>query len=707
MRRNPQDLITRGTAGVWRGRAAWDLVAKITEWADRRISRGQGVLTDALANWGPPLTFGLRLWASVCLALYVAFWLQLDNAYWAGTSAALVCQPRLGASLRKGWYRMIGTIVGAIVIVVLTACFPQDRLLFLGSLALWGGMCAGAATLLHNFAAYAAALAGYTAAIVAGDQLGAVGGLNGDAFMLAVTRVSEICIGIASAGIVLAGTDLGGARRRLAALFAELTAGIAAQFTATLALAGPELPDTQPVRRDFIRRVIALDPLIDETIGESSQIRYHSPVLQKAVDGLFAALSGWRAVGNHLARLSAEQGPQETATVLQCISPERTLPTDPARWMADPTRLHRTFEVTARRLIALPADTPSLRLVADKAAEVLMGISQALNGLALLVADPARRVRRRPGLIRLRMSDWLPVLLNAARASATIGAVAVFWLATAWPNGAGAITWAAVTAILFAPRADQAFAVAVSFTVGNGVAVVLAAIAVFAVLPELETFAGFSMALGAFLIPAGALMAQPWKTALFIPIGANFVPLLAPANQMTYDPQQFYNSALALVSGCAAGAIAYRLLPPLSPAFRTRRLLALTLHDLRRMAVGHVADDWAGHVHGRLATLPTEATPLQRAQLLSALSAGTEIMRLRDIARQLRLSASLEPAFAAVAHGSSGVAITQLVRLDAALAARGSSEPEGQIMLRARGCILVLSEVLTQHAAYFDAEAPR
>jgi hypothetical protein len=56
---------------------------------------------------GPPLLFGLRIWASVCLALYVAFWLELDNAYWAGTSAAIVCQPHLGASLRKGWFRMI------------------------------------------------------------------------------------------------------------------------------------------------------------------------------------------------------------------------------------------------------------------------------------------------------------------------------------------------------------------------------------------------------------------------------------------------------------------------------------------------------------------------------------------------------------------------------------------------------------------------
>ena len=76
---------------------------------------------------GPPMLFGVRLWASVCLALYIAFWLELDNPVWAATSAAYVCQPHLGASLRKGWYRMVGTVVGAMVIVVLTACFLQER----------------------------------------------------------------------------------------------------------------------------------------------------------------------------------------------------------------------------------------------------------------------------------------------------------------------------------------------------------------------------------------------------------------------------------------------------------------------------------------------------------------------------------------------------------------------------------------------------
>src|SRR5256884_240168 len=191
-----------------------------------------GRFEAAMRAAGPPLLFGLRLWASVSLALYVAFWLELDNPFWAGTSAAIVCQPQLGASLRKGWFRMIGTVTGAVMSVVLVAYFPQDRVLFLGGLALWGAVCAFVATILRNFASYAAALAGYTAAIVAGDLLGQTGGVDANAaFLLAVTRASEIIIGIACAGIVLAGTDLGGARRRLAAHLAELSSAISAGLT--------------------------------------------------------------------------------------------------------------------------------------------------------------------------------------------------------------------------------------------------------------------------------------------------------------------------------------------------------------------------------------------------------------------------------------------------------------------------------------------
>jgi uncharacterized membrane protein YccC len=157
---------------------------------------------------GPSLLFGLRLWIAVCLALFIAFRLELDNPFWAGTSAALVCQPHLGASLRKGWFRMVGTLVGAVAAVILSGCFPQNRAAFLIGLALWSAACGFVSTLLRGSTPYAAALAGYTAVIIASDELGATGGTNGAAFDLAITRISEIWIGIVCAGLVLAGTDL-------------------------------------------------------------------------------------------------------------------------------------------------------------------------------------------------------------------------------------------------------------------------------------------------------------------------------------------------------------------------------------------------------------------------------------------------------------------------------------------------------------------
>jgi uncharacterized membrane protein YccC len=675
--------------------------------------------TDLFRAAGPPLLFGLRLWASVCLALYVAFWLELDNAYWAGTSAAIVCQPHLGASLRKGWYRMIGTVVGAVAIVVLTACFPQGRAPFLIGLALWGAGCALVATLLKNFAAYSAALAGYTAAIIASDQLGATGGPNGNAFMLAITRASEISIGIVSAGIVLAGTDLGGARRRLAALLAAISAEITGRFTGMLAVAGGDFADTRRVRWQFTRRVIALDPVIDEAFGESSQLRYLSPMLQGAVDGLFAAMASWRAVAVHLGNLSADRARREADAVLQDIPEElRSAPgqgdlgrppsrgrsgAGPLRWITDPTGLHRICEAAVRRLIAVPTSIPSLRLLADQTAEVLAGISRALNGLALLVGDPARPVPPRR-IVRLRVPDWLPALVNAGRAFVVIGAAELFWILTEWPNGAQAITFAAVGVILIAPRADQAYATAKGFIIGTSLAAAFAAIIAFAVLPNFEGFAAFSLAIGLLLVPAGAGMAQPWQTVMFTAMAANFVPILGPANQESYNTQQFYNTASAIVIGLSAAACSFRLIPPLSPAFRTRRLLALASRVLRRLAKGPIPrtpGDWEGHMYGRLSALPDEAQPLQRAQMLAALSLGTEIIRLRRIARRLDLGSEPDAALEALGRGEIALASARLDRLDDALAAR-----PGAAALRARGGILAITEVLAEHAAYFEAGEP-
>jgi len=661
----------------------------------------------------PALIFGLRLSASVCLALYIAFWLQLDNAYWAAASAAAVSQPSLGASLRKGWFRMIGTLAGATFIVALTACFVQNRGAFLVGLALWGGVCALVATLLRNFASYAAALAGFTAVIVASDELGSTGGATGGAFMFAVTRAGEICIGIACAGVILAATDFGGARRRLATVLATLTQQITSQFAATLAESGRKMPDTQPIRREFIRRVIALDPTIDQAIGESSQLRHNSYRLQQAVYGLFDALAGWRTIVSHLVRLSRDGLARHEAVIILQSIPHALRGAqeygDPFYWTANPVGLLRLCQKAVRALANDPPGTRSGQLLIDQTTRFLMGISQALGGLALLVADPAQPP---PGTAhsRLDVADWHPPLINAIRAFLAIGTAELVWVVSGWPSGTICIIWTAITVIIFGPRADQAYAGAMQFLLGTGLAVVSAAIVKFAVLPQLETFAGLGVALACYLIPVGALSTLSWRPAVFTSMGVNFVALLATENLPSYDTAQFYNSSLGLFAGSAVAALAFRVLPPLSPAVRTARLLSLTQRDLHRLARNpnsYRPGAWERHVYARLSVLPDSAVPLQRAQIVAALAAGTEISRLLRIAHRLELTAQLAPALEALAQGRSSEATLELARFDQALAEMRRAEQSKRLVLHARGSVLALSEVLTQYASYFDAGISR
>ncbi len=654
-----------------------------------------------------PILFGLRMWASVCLAAFLAFWLQLDSPTWAATTAAITCQPSLGATLRKASFRMVGTIIGAIAIVIITICFPQDRVGFLLALAVWGSACGFVATILQNFASYAAALAGYTAAIVAMYQLGSTGGANGDVLTLAIDRASEICLGIVCAGVVLAGTDFGTARRDLAAKIATLTAGIANGLTATFIIPKSQFLEAQLVRRQLVRDVAGLSPIIDQAIGESSELRARSRVLQDAVSGLFTAIASWRITAEHLHELPADTGERAATAALRVIPDHfrcgRLDGETARRWAADPLELRQSARETAFALMRLPAQNPSDRLVADQAAHAMLGLAHAFNGL-MFVDDP-RRAEAGARMARLHVPDWLPPSVNAGRIFITMGLAQLFWIITAWPNGASAITFATVIVILFSPRDEQAYPMARSSFYGMILVTIIAAVIDFVVLPKMQTFLGFSLTLGLALVPLGALSAQPWNSGMFMIMAFNLSPLLGIRNVMVYDASQFFNSAAGIIIGTGFAALMFRLIPPLSPAQRARRLLALTLRDLRRLAERARTvrpRDWQDRIFGRLSVLPQTAELAQGARLVAALSLGTEIIRLRRVAAQLAIRQELEPALSAIADGQSRVAVQWLTQADQVLAAPVDHDPDPEARLRARARMCAMREALTLFTDYFD-----
>jgi uncharacterized membrane protein YccC len=672
--------------------------------AQPTIGRSRGAsLAEGLREAMPAVLFSLRLWASVCLALWVAFTLELNEPSWSATTAAIVCQPALGASLRKALFRLIGTVVGAVAIVVICAYSRQDRLSFLISLTLWCAGCAFIATLLRNFAAYAAALSGYTAAILASDVLGPVGTANSSVVILAIDRALEICIGIVSAGVVLALTDLGHSRRKLAAEFAALSTAIMDGFADCFLTASSNLDEFRALRRDLLRRVIALDPMIDATIGEASDLRYRSAVLQRAVSGLLETISAWRKAAFEIALSDNEAVGREAQAVHEELPRDR-LSADATGSAKKPAELRAACCSAARSLTRFNAGTPSERLLADSAAIGMLGLARALNGLTGMV-DPPDMIPVR-GTARLHVPDWLPPSISALRVLLAVPAISLFWIASAWPNGAFAITFCAVIVVLLPLQGDVAYSASMTFLKGSALGAGVASTLVFGILPRATSFPSLCLALGLALVPLGFLLARARNPLFFFAASVNFLPMLSITNGITFDASQFWNSTSAILAGIAVGAVAILIVPPAPPAVRTSRLLALTLADLRRLARRAPSrrreDDWESRGIARLLAMPEQAEPVERSALVAAVAVGDEIRRLRRVAPRFVPGAAVDAALQALAEGRSGEAVERLKDVDRMVAALPQAGSRSRILLRLRAGVLSICGQLREYAAYFD-----
>ena len=110
-------------------------------------------------------------------------------------------------------------------------------------------------------------------------------------------------------------------------------------------------------------------------------------------------------------------------------------------------------------------------------------------------------------------------------------------------------------------------------------------------------------------------------------------------------------------------------------------------------------------MYGRLAALPDKAEPLQRAQLLAALSVGRALIQLSHMVSRLGMTAALDVVLAAVAGGNSAGARARLAEFDRQLAAHFDTDSRDALAVRARAQLLVLSEALAEHEAFFDSGA--
>src|SRR6266702_3308340 len=241
-----------------------------------------------------PWIFAAKTTASGLLALLVAFAFNLDQPKWALLTVFIIAQPQSGLVLAKSFYRIIGTVVGAAGALLLVSLFAQERVLFLGTLAIWIGLCTFASKRARNFAAYGFVLSGYTVAIV-----GITGALDpGNAFFIAVARVTEISLGImttaAISHLVLPVSLADSLRRAVAAGRAEL-----ADYAAAL-LGGS---DATALRAKLLGHVIAIENLRASAIFEDREIRDRSDSLRRLDIAMLGAIDVAQLLGRSLGQV--------------------------------------------------------------------------------------------------------------------------------------------------------------------------------------------------------------------------------------------------------------------------------------------------------------------------------------------------------------------------------------------------------------------
>lgn len=136
------------------------------------------------------------------LALFVSFRLDLINPMWSIGTVMIIASPFSGMVSSKCVYRLIGTVAGAIIALLLTPPLINTPWLFSVVLALWVGFALYISLLDRTPRSYVFMLAGYSTAMIVCNAIGYIDSYN--IFDLALARVLEISIGVIAHAVVSA-----------------------------------------------------------------------------------------------------------------------------------------------------------------------------------------------------------------------------------------------------------------------------------------------------------------------------------------------------------------------------------------------------------------------------------------------------------------------------------------------------------------------
>ncbi|GJD91125.1 FUSC family protein [Methylobacterium hispanicum] len=606
--------------------------------------------------------FSIKTFGAAMLALFLALWIDLPKPYWAVGTVYITSQVLAGATRSKAVYRIGGTVLGAVLTVALVPNLVDAPELLVLAIALWVALCLYVSLLDRTPRSYLMMLGGYTAALIGFPAVGEPGAV----FDTAVARAQEITLGILCASlvssVVLPQSVVPAIAGRLDLWLHDARAWVGD----VLGRARPAR-DTQAKRLRLASDAIAFDalatPLRYDMIGAERSVeamatlRQHMlmflPIVSAIADRI-ETLERARALPQRLRDLLDEMAAWIAAGI-----------TDPA----EAARLRGTAEALAPDLGAQPTWDDLVRASLLARLVDFIDLRQDTRLLQRHMADGSPvgeplAFRYTAAARTIRHRDHGMALLSAVGVFLSILLTCAIWIATGWPDGAGAPMMAAVACSFFAAQDDPAPSI-LGFANSAIVGALGAAIYLFAVLPLATTFEMLALAFAPSLLLCGVFMAQPRTAPLAMGAAVNGPTLIALQSSYSADFAAFANSAIAVILGMWTAAVVTRLVRSVGAGWSARRLRAVNRRSLARAAGRHGAQnglelaalmlDRVGLIAPRLAALPSDDAEWTD-DLLAEVRVGINVVELRRDRRRLSgpARAAVERLLAALARHFQG-----------------------------------------------------
>jgi uncharacterized membrane protein YccC len=506
------------------------------------------------------------------LTLWLAMRLELPQPRTAMITVFIVMQPQSGQVFAKSFYRFLGTLAGSAMMVALIALFAQNTELFLGSLAIWVGICSAGAARCRNFRAYGFVLAGYTAAMVGLPALAHPDG----AFMAAVWRVLEISLGILCSTLVSAAilpqTASAAMRNALYQRF-----GVFALFVTDGLRGRSKAESFEASNVRFIAEAVGLEGLRSVTVFEDPHMRRRNGRLSRLNSEFMGITTRFNALHQLLERLrvngeehvvaAIRPGLQDLAEVLDGFSGRALTSPDAARLATALASYKEGLPTRVRTLRGIFQDTdPSEAEQLDfhTAYELLYRFVDDLHSYAQTHASLAdhRHERERWDEPFTPQTNWWAAAASGIRASFILVVLGSYWVATAWPSGATMTLIAAATVGLSAATPNPK-RMAFQMACGTFLGALIGFVEMFFIFPWIDGFPLLCVMLAPVIVLGSFLTSRPQYAGVGLGLLIFFSTGSVPDNLTIYNPYTFINDYIAMVMGmlvcAAAGAI---ILPP-------------------------------------------------------------------------------------------------------------------------------------------------